>query len=168
MMKALLLSVLVFFTAFSDYGQTEPKTPVQPPTLNPNVAKIMTSCVGRRFGAIWLSSDISIDRGRIKHFRLYLKDFILHLKEIDPTACPEKFRTAWMAYVAAWEAVAKSQPPSSEYLDLAELIPQRGVQPSDVIDMVAQGEPESTREAWGKVEQAALDLGFDIKKLVYR
>jgi hypothetical protein len=99
---------------------------------------------------------ILIDGKKIASVHLYGSRYLVTIKKIDVTGCPEPFRTAWSGYCAAWEKKLQAENALEDTLDLISM--WKG-EIGDLPTISRRLEAYDTEPAWQRCEQAAMDYG---------
>jgi hypothetical protein len=110
-------------------------------------------------------AHIVIDNEQIVSVHLHGFQYISALKKIDTKGCPEKFRAAWVEYIAAWQRKLNQEHAT---MDTADAISMWKGGFDDLPATVRCIEAYDTAEAWQHCERAASECGVDVSKLNIR
>ena len=104
---------------------------------------------------------IVIDNGVIASVGLHSGPYLVALKKIDVSGCPENFRAAWSDYLGAWERKRKEEQATRETIDAISM--WKGGY-DDLPATVRSIEAYDTQSAWDNCEHIAAGWGVAVAK----
>jgi hypothetical protein len=104
---------------------------------------------------------IVIDNGQIASVGLHSGPYLVALKKIDVSGCPENFRAAWSDYLAAWDRKRKEEQATRETIDAISM--WKGGY-DDLPATVRSIEAYDTQSAWDNCEHIAAGWGVAVAK----
>lgn len=119
----------------------------------------ITSVLSQKDQAARACARIVLDGDKIMSVNLHGTDYLAAIKKIDVSGCPEPFRAAWSAYLAAWEKKLKAENAGEDTLDLISM--WKG-EAEDLPEAYRHLEAYDTEAAWQRCVQAAAAYGVKI------